>query len=82
MIPDKLTAHQLALCANSFFRHRHDTRARFKNAKKRHNRVQQVSVNTENVAMARQYARAARAAGFRGRFIDAAATLRRGGLES
>jgi hypothetical protein len=68
---ETLTGPQAALCALSFFRARHGTRALFKHPRKKHHVARRVSVNREYVAMARRFLKQARTAGFRGSFLEA-----------
>lgn len=60
---------QSALCALSFFRHRHDSRPRYK--KSRRSNVPMVPVNREYVRVAREFISEARRKGFKGSIIEA-----------
>ena len=68
---------QHALCALSFFRHRHDKRPQFKKPTRRRNQGKTVSQYREYVRIARDYIRLAREAGWRGSIIEV--VLKRGG---
>jgi hypothetical protein len=68
---------QDALCALSFFRHRHDKRPRFKKPTRRRNQEKMVSQYREYARIARDYIRLARQAGWRGSIIEA--VLKKGG---
>lgn len=70
-----MTGLDYAICAWSFFHHRHDTRPRFKHASTRHNRGQVLPVYREYTSSARYYIKLARESGFRGSIRDA---IRRG----
>jgi hypothetical protein len=50
----------------SFFRHRHDKKPRYKNPSRRRNAGKMVGQFTEQVRLAREYIREARARGFKG----------------
>lgn len=65
-----MTGLQYALCALSFFRHRHDRRPRFKRPKRSWNIRQTTSQASEYRSIARDFIGQARAAGFRGSVIQ------------
>lgn len=70
-----MTGAHHALCANSYYRHRHDRVKRFKRAKKAQHQRQFVSQFGEMVRMARYHISEARKLGFRGTFIQAAEAI-------
>ena len=69
---NEMTGAHHALCANSFFRHRHDRVKRFKAAKKPSNQRQTVSVNHDYVRLARHHVTEARRLDYHGTFLNAA----------
>jgi hypothetical protein len=71
-----LTGAEAALCALSFFRHRHDHQPLYKRAKRRHHQRQTRALFSDYVQLSRQYIKQARAAGFRASFMQAAEELR------
>ena len=74
---DKLTGAEAALCALSFFRHRHGTQPRFKKPKRRRRTTEVKVSRADYVCIARDYIRQARISEFRGSFLDAAKELDR-----
>lgn len=72
----QLTGAEAALCAFSFFRHRHDRAPLYKRANRRHHQRQTRALFADYVRLSRQYIKDARAAGFRGSFMQAAEELR------
>jgi hypothetical protein len=72
-----MTGAHHALCANSYFRHRHDRVKRFKNPRIPNNRRQFVSQFGEMARMARYHIAEARKLGFRGTFLQAAEAIQK-----
>jgi hypothetical protein len=70
-----MTGAHHALCAYSYFRHRHDRVKRFKRARKPNHQRQFVSQFGQMVRMARFHIVEARKLGFRGTFIQAAEAI-------
>ncbi len=65
----ELSGPDCALCALSFFRHRHDRRPRYKNPSKKSNREKTVSNFSSYSQIIREYIQEAREKGFKGKVV-------------